>query len=109
MGYSVGISVDATGYRMVALDARHQTLKQLDRALSLSADPTTHLDDILEQISADLRGFLASDGLRDRRTLAIGIAPPGIVDTEKGIWLHGLQVSGITHVALGDTLETCSA
>jgi hypothetical protein len=26
------------------------------------------------------------------------------VDTEKGIWLHGLQVSGITHVALGDTL-----
>jgi predicted NBD/HSP70 family sugar kinase len=27
-----------------------------------------------------------------------------MVDTEKGIWLHGLQVSGITHVALGDLL-----
>jgi predicted NBD/HSP70 family sugar kinase len=105
MGYSVGISVDATGFRLVALDARHQTLKKLDRALSLSTDPSSHLDDILEQISTELRGFLASAGLRDRRTLAIGIAPPGIVDTEKGIWLHGLQVSGITHVALGDTLE----
>jgi len=105
MGYSVGISVDATGFRLVALDARHQVLQELDRALSLSTDPSSHLDDILEQISTDLRGFLASGGLRDRRTLAIGIAPPGIVDTEKGIWLHGLQVSGITHVALGETLE----
>ena len=105
MGYSVGISVDAAGFSLVALDARHQALKRMDRALSLSTDPSSHLDDILEQISTDLRGFLGSAGLRDRRTLAIGIAPPGIVDTEKGIWLHGLQVSGITHVALGDTLE----
>jgi predicted NBD/HSP70 family sugar kinase len=28
-----------------------------------------------------------------------------MVDTEKGIWLHGLQVSGITHVDLGAELE----
>jgi N-acetylglucosamine repressor len=104
-GYSVGISVDATGFRLAALDARHQVLQELDRTLSLSADPVLHLDDILEQISTDLRDFLATAGLRDRRTLAIGIAPPGIVDTEKGIWLHGLQVSGITHVALGEKLE----
>jgi len=104
-GYTVGISLDAASFRLVALDARHQLLEELDRALSLSADPAAHLDDILRQISTELRGFLASAGLRDRRTLAIGIAPPGMVDTEKGIWLHGLQVSGITHVALGDTLE----
>ncbi len=31
--------------------------------------------------------------------------PPGMVDTEKGIWLNGLRVSGITRVALGDLLE----
>jgi predicted NBD/HSP70 family sugar kinase len=105
MGCSVGIFVDATGFRLVALDARHEVLQDLDRTLVLSADPSSHLDDILEQISTELRGFLKSAGLRDRRTLAIGIAPPGMVDTEKGIWLHGLQVSGITHVALGDALE----
>ncbi len=105
LGYSVGISVNAAGFSLVALDARHQILKELDRTLSLSTDPAAHLDEILEQISTDLRGFLASAGLRDRRSLAIGIAPPGIVDTEKGIWLHGLQVSGITHVTLRDTLE----
>ena len=104
-GYTVGISVDAAGFRLVALDACHSVIHELDRELSLSADPASHLDDILKQVSADLRGFLTSAGLRDRRPLAIGIAPPGMVDTERGIWLHGLQVSGITHVALGGTLQ----
>jgi N-acetylglucosamine repressor len=104
-GYAVGISVDAAGFRLVALDACHAVIHELDRELSLSADPSSHLDDILKQVSADLRDFLSSAGLRDRRPLAIGIAPPGMVDTERGIWLHGLQVSGITHVALGSTLQ----
>jgi predicted NBD/HSP70 family sugar kinase len=105
VGYSVGISVDAVGFRLVALDARHQVLRELDRVLSLSEDPSTHLDDILRQVSTELRGFLVSAELRGRRTLAIGIAPPGMVDTEKGVWLQGLQFSGITHVALGEMLE----
>ena len=68
-------------------------------------DPASHLDDILEQISTDLRDFLASAGLLDRRTLAIGIAPPGMVDTERRVWLHGLRLSGIEHVELGAMLE----
>jgi predicted NBD/HSP70 family sugar kinase len=97
--------VDVTGFRLVALDARHQVLKELERILSLSADPSSHLDDILAQISSELRSFLASAELKDQRTIAIGIAPPGMVDTEKGIWLHGLQVSGITHIALRSMLE----
>jgi N-acetylglucosamine repressor len=104
-GFTVGISVDAAGFRLVALDARHGVIQELDRELSLSADPASHLDEILRQVSTELRGFLAVAGLRDRRVLAIGIAPPGMVDTERGIWLHGLQVSGIAHVALGGTLQ----
>jgi N-acetylglucosamine repressor len=105
VGFSIGISLDASGFRVVALDAQHRVVQELDRKLSLTADPSTHLDDILAQVTRELQSFLASVGLRDRRTLAIGIAPPGMVDTEKGIWLHGLQVSGITHVALRDMLE----
>ncbi|MGO9310793.1 MAG: ROK family protein [Spirochaetia bacterium] len=105
VGYSVGISVDARELRLVAIDAGHRVLQELDRMLVLSADPSSHPDEILAQVSTELRGFLGSPALRDRRTLAVGIAPPGMVDTERGIWLNGLQVSGITHVALGDVLE----
>src|SRR5271169_3770321 len=104
-GYSVGVSVEAAGFRVIAVDAGHKALKVLDRSLSLSADPSSHLDEILRQVSAEVGNFLLSAELRDNRALAIGIAPPGMVDTEKGIWLHGLQVSGITHVDLGSALE----
>jgi N-acetylglucosamine repressor len=105
LGYYVGVEVEASGFHLVALDSRHGMLRELDNTLSLSRDPAKHLDYILEQISTGLQAFIESEELRDRRMLAIGIAPPGIVDTEKGIWLHGLQVSGITHVALGEMLE----
>jgi N-acetylglucosamine repressor len=104
VGYSVGVTLDTAGLHLVALDAQHRVLLESHQALQLSQDPSSHLDDILRHISAELRHFLSSAKLRGRRMLAIGVAPPGMVDTEKGIWLHGLQVSGITHVALGDLL-----
>jgi predicted NBD/HSP70 family sugar kinase len=48
---------------------------------------------------------MAEKGLKGRRLLAIGLAPPGMVDTEQGVWLHGLQVSGITHIPLQGMFE----
>lgn len=105
VGCHVGVAVDGTGFRLVALDAKHQVLQEMERALSLSDDPAAHFEDILEQVSTDLHAFLKSPALRDLNTLSAGIALPGMVDTEKGVWLHGLQVSGITHVALGDVLK----
>ena len=104
-GCSVGISLDAASFRVVALDARHQVVQEVEKALTLSPNPASHLDEIMEQLTGQLRRFLAAMELKHQRTLSIGIAPPGMVDTEKGIWLHGLQVSGITHVSLGAALQ----
>lgn len=104
-GCTVGVSLDGAGFRVVALDARHTVVQELEKTLTLSSNPSSHLEEIMEQLTAQLRRFLAGMELKHHRTLAIGIAPPGMVDTERGVWLHGLQVSGIAHVALGPTLE----
>jgi N-acetylglucosamine repressor len=104
-GYTLGVSIETAGFRIVALGAQHDLIREREHALSLSADPAAHVRDIVEQISAQMRDFMAAPVLRDRRPLGIGVAPPGMVDTERGVWLHGLQVSGITHVALGDELR----
>lgn len=104
-GCSVGVSLDAVGFRVVALDARHTVVQEIEKTLTLSSNPSSHLEEIMEQLTAQLRRFLAGMELKHQRTLSIGIAPPGMVDTERGIWLHGLQVSGIAHVALGSALE----
>jgi N-acetylglucosamine repressor len=105
VGYSVGVSIDVTGLRLTAIDARHNLLLEREGSLSLSADPSFHADDIVSRITQEVRSFIAAPELADRVVLAIGIALPGIVDTRKGIWLHGLRVTGVVHVALGETFR----
>ncbi len=105
LGTAVGISLEEGDLRLVALDACRQIVLDERHALSLSENPASHLDDILGQISGQLHRFLVDARLAGRKPLSIGLSLPGIVDTEKGIWLHGLQVSGITHVAIGAILE----
>jgi N-acetylglucosamine repressor len=105
VGYSIGVSVEEGEVRIVGVDSRHKVICGREITLKLSSDPATHLDDILRQISTELKRIISGKELNGRCLRAIGIAPPGMVDTEKGVWLHGLQVSGITHVALRDTLE----
>ena len=37
--------------------------------------------------------------------LAAGVAVPGMVDTERGVWLRGLQFPGVENIEIGATLE----
>ena len=105
VGYSVGISVHTTTLRISAVDPHHRIVCRREFPLALSSRPADHLDDIIRQISSELQRFIRLDELSGRRALAIGMALPGMVDTEKGIWLHGLQVSGITHIPLRGMIE----
>jgi len=103
-GGTVGVSLGASSFRLVALDAQHRVTREADGNLHLSDDPASHPEEILEQVSDALRLFIGAREQKRSRVRAVGIAPPGMVDTERGIWLHGLRVSGITHVSLGSAL-----
>jgi predicted NBD/HSP70 family sugar kinase len=105
IGYTVGISVHTASVRMAAVDPQRQIVCKREFPLSLSSSPEDHLDDIIKQVSSELQKFIGLSELSGRRALAIGMALPGMVDTEKGIWLHGLQVSGITHIPLQGIIE----
>jgi N-acetylglucosamine repressor len=105
VGYSLGVSVETGSFRIAAVDPRRTILREGEYALSLSSSPTDHLDEITRQISAEVRSTMGSAELRDRRPLAIGLSMPGMVDTDRGVWLQGLQVSGITHIPLRTIME----
>jgi N-acetylglucosamine repressor len=105
IGYVIGVSVEETSFCMAAVDARHAVIHDRSLTLTLSDDPGRHLDDILEQVSSGIRLLMSGPELSNRKLLSVGIAPPGMVDTEKGVWLNGLQVSGITHVPLEERLR----
>jgi N-acetylglucosamine repressor len=104
-GFSVGVSVEASAFRIVAVDSSLAVLEERQYELALSARPEDHLGDIVRQVSFELEKLLAAERLASRRLLGLGIAPPGMVDTARGVWLHGLQVSGIAHIDLRDMLQ----
>lgn len=105
VGYVIGVSVEPQSFRVSAVDPRHEIICSNQAPLVLSSQPNDHVGEITKQISSELRSFMARPELKERRSLAIGLCLPGMVDTERGIWLHGLRVSGITHIPLRSIME----
>ncbi|HUI69396.1 MAG TPA: ROK family protein [Spirochaetia bacterium] len=108
MGHTVGISVNTRGFRIAAVDVGNRIVFKSDHQLELSTNPADHVDDIVRQISSGLKAFFARSDLATRRPIAIGVSLPGMVDTERGVWLQGLQVSGIAHIPLREIVEKLS-
>lgn len=104
-GFTIGVSVETSSFRIVAVDSSTAVLEERQYTLALSSRAEDHLPEIVRQVSLELEKMLRADTLAGRRLLALGIAPPGMVDTAKGVWLHGLRVSGIAHIDLRDLLE----
>ncbi len=105
VGYSIGVALDTCSFRISAVDPRFSVLWEGEFPLSLSSNPAEHLSDITRAVSTELKKAMSSPDLLERRPLAIGMSMPGMVDTERGVWLQGLQVSGITHIHLRTTME----
>jgi predicted NBD/HSP70 family sugar kinase len=104
IGFSIGVSIESSSFRIVAIDSSMRILDEKAYPLTLSDLPSNHINDIVQQLSQELETLMVSDALAGRRFIALGIAPPGMVDTERGVWLQGLQVSGIAHCALRENL-----
>ncbi|MBN1838065.1 MAG: ROK family protein [Spirochaetales bacterium] len=103
MGYALGLNVGLDEIRIVAMDCAKGLVLRSSSPLSLSPDPGSHQAAIVESICAAIEGARAS--LPDpERLLGIGLALPGMVDTQQGVWLLGLQLTGITHIQIAELL-----
>ncbi len=105
IGYSVGVFLEASSFRVAAIDPSGQVLHTAEHTLALSSNAEDHLEDIDCQVAEEVTRLAASKELAGRVFLSLGIAPPGMVDTNKGLWLHGLRVAGITHIDLKGRYE----
>ena len=103
-GCTLGIFVGSDRSRITAVNSAGEILDERGFTLSLSSLAGEHIKDILDQVSLEARRFLDGERLQGQRMFAAGVAVPGMVDTERGIWLHGLQFSGIEHVEIGAAL-----
>lgn len=105
LGCSFGISVKPNTIRTVVVDFSKEVIFEKNYQLSLSTDPSTHTNDIIMQISqriTDVSNELASVPLP---IVSVGISLPGMVDTNRNIWLQGIHVSGVTHINMVEELR----
>jgi len=104
IGVSIGVSIAPDCFEIVGIDGSKSVGIEEKHPLALPADPEKHVDSIVEQVASVLKKKIARqpDG---QPVVSIGIALPGMVDSRRGIWLLGLQVTGITHINLAGMFE----
>jgi len=103
-GCTIGIFVGSDGSRITAVNSTGKILDERGFSVSLTSPEGEHIEDIVDQVTMETRRFLDGERLRGQRMFAACVAVPGMVDTERGIWLHGLQFSGIEHAEIGAML-----
>lgn len=104
IGVSIGVSIAPDCFEIAGIDGSKSVGIEERHPLALPADPEKHVDSIVEQVASVLKKKIARqpDG---QPVVSIGIALPGMVDSRRGIWLLGLQVTGITHINLARMFE----
>ncbi len=104
IGVSIGVSIAPDCFEILGIDGSKSVGIEERHPLALPADPEKHVDSIVEQVASVLKKKIACqpDG---QPVVSIGIALPGMVDSRRGIWLLGLQVTGITHINLAGMFE----
>jgi len=102
---SVGIGLKTDRFVVLFLDTTGAVVYRTVRMLELSADPEEHTANIIDQVSAELDTVFANTPFNDARIAAVGITVPGMVDTRRGVWLHGLQLTGIERIPMKQILQ----
>lgn len=104
VGVSLGVSIAPDRFHLVSIDGTKRVQIDETHPLVLPADPDKHVDSIVEQVAmVSKRKIAGMPG--SQPVLSAGIALPGMVDTRQGIWLLGLQVTGITHIGVARMFE----
>jgi predicted NBD/HSP70 family sugar kinase len=104
-GCTIGVFFETFTCQIIAVDPAGSPVVERTREISLSAAGSV-VEDIVDVVQLEMQNLLADPRLAKRKVLAMGVAPPGWVDTVRGYWVHGLRLSGMEHVPLGQLLQS---
>jgi len=104
LGMSLGISIAPDSFSVVGIDYSKRLQIDERHPLTLPADPEKHVDAIFAQVVPVVQKLIEKRS-GTQPVVSTGIALPGMVDSRRGIWLLGLQVTGITHIEIARMFE----
>ena len=101
--YAIGVSVWPDKLMASVVNSAREVVHDESIIIDLPIDASTHRDTIVDQITTVVRN-ITQTVCRGKLVGGVGIALPGMVDSDRGIWFAGLQISGISHVPLSRLL-----
>jgi predicted NBD/HSP70 family sugar kinase len=104
LGVFAGVSLEPQTVRIVAMSSAGHLLEDREYPLSLSPEPSSHPAQIVDQVHDRLRETVAA-AAGGPPLLSVGVTLPGLTNADQGIWVHGFQVTGVSHVNLREVLS----
>jgi predicted NBD/HSP70 family sugar kinase len=103
--YSLGVSVDSSSLRIIAVDASKAIIHKEQIPLEEANDPHHYVDILVEQLDTSITRVLSDFKNQGKCICSITLALAGITDEEQGIWLLGLQVGGVRDIPLAEIMQ----
>ncbi|MBN1858073.1 ROK family protein [Candidatus Bipolaricaulota bacterium] len=103
-GLAFGLSIGADSIRIVAVNSRKTVIQERLYPYQLGEDPERHVDELSELITRSVHEFWADAFPDTHNRLTLGVSLPGLVDSAQGVWLQGLQLSGVEDVQMSRIL-----
>ncbi|NOY10128.1 MAG: ROK family protein [Spirochaetes bacterium] len=105
-GYFLGISADLTVINIILLNSINRTVSERQFPTGKGAgDSSENFNPFLYDILDSLKRFLQENQSNKKKIRAIGIGVPGIIDSDRGIWLRGLRIPGIKHINIRELIQ----
>ena len=100
-GSFLGVSINQDSFRVVRIGADGSISLDESYELLLSAEPSAHANEIVEQVSRVVRTIAGQGNIP---VLGAGVTLPGVTDSKNGVWVEGFEVTGVSHINIRDPL-----
>lgn len=104
-GYSLGISIDSQSLRILLTNSQKEIVREKEYPIESIRGSEPESSGSFEQINRLIKEFKEAYAPSNESLLSIGVAVPGMIDTEKGIWLDGIRLQGVHHLHLREMIE----
>ena len=105
-GYFLGISADIKSFNVILIDSLSGIIKKENHSINIPfVKSNNNLNIFLNKILFIIDDFIKNNSSFGRKIKAIGLGVPGIIDSDSGIWLRGLRISGIKNINIREIIQ----
>jgi len=103
--YSIGIAFDIENFKLALTDTTKEILYTEEIPFIQPSSDHDHVKAVIEAFVEIIQKGKTLPCVQGLTPISVGVSLPGMVDTEKGVWILGLQIGGVENVPLSRLLE----